>query len=390
MTERLLRRFGSLLGSLLALLVLAPAGTAHAYPQWQFSSGTSRCSQCHYSPAGGGLINGYGRDAAGEDLSTWEGDGAFLHGAVDLPKSVAIGFDARYAVMNHDVGEKEGAKILHFPMQADLHLRLAINDSVSLYATGGYRGQARGLDEPVGSGGAVPVATSRFISREHYLMWRPAAQGAYVRVGRFYAPYGLRLAEHYAYVRRDLGFNLLEEPYGASFGYLQADWELHLTGFFPDVVRRLGGTERGGAGLVEFRVGDASAIALQARAGMTDDMYRYSGGGYAKTYLEASKLLLQTELNLIHQTFPGGTFTTQGFAGYVSATFFPGKGFWITPFGERRQTSIRVRDTATNAAGLQLNWFPYPHFELTAMGRYQLPTGDTSAMTGLLFLHYYL
>ena len=31
-------------------------GRAFAYPQFQFSSGTTRCAQCHYSPAGGGLI----------------------------------------------------------------------------------------------------------------------------------------------------------------------------------------------------------------------------------------------------------------------------------------------------------------------------------------------
>ena len=38
-------------------------------------------------------------------------------------------------------------------------------------------------------------------------MWRPAALGPYVRAGRFFAPFGLRLAEHYAYVRRDTGYN---------------------------------------------------------------------------------------------------------------------------------------------------------------------------------------
>ena len=52
--------------------------------------------------------------------------------------------------------------------------------------------------------------------------------------------------------------------------------------------------------------------------------------------------------------------TTQGFVGYLGITFFPGTGFWITPFAERTQTSIAVRDTATNGGGLQLNWFPLP------------------------------
>ena len=40
--------------------LLALRGRASAYPQFQFSSGTNRCSQCHYSPAGGGLLTSWG------------------------------------------------------------------------------------------------------------------------------------------------------------------------------------------------------------------------------------------------------------------------------------------------------------------------------------------
>ena len=202
----------------LAFALLFVSGTAWAYPQWQFSSGTSRCSQCHYAPAGGGLINGYGRDAAGEELSTWEGDGSFLHGAVELPKSVALGFDCRFSVLAHDVGEARGATFAYFPMQADVYVRLALGDAFSV-------SRNRRLSRPGplgrrtdGHGRGAPHRDSRFISREHYLMWRPAAQGVYARAGRFFAPFGLRLAEHYAYVRRDLGFNLLEERYSVSLG----------------------------------------------------------------------------------------------------------------------------------------------------------------------------
>ncbi|HEY0710722.1 MAG TPA: hypothetical protein VGG33_28215, partial [Polyangia bacterium] len=221
-------------GLAVAVGVFASSRTAQAYPQWQFSSGTARCSQCHFSPSGGGIVTGYGRDAVGDDLSTWEGDGSFAHGSIDLPKAVALQFDGRYAGLLHDAGETTGPRQLHFPMQADLSLRFALTDEISFVGTVGYRGQARAANEPVGAGAAVADGSSRFRSREHYLMWRPAPQGAYVRAGRFYAPFGLRLAEHNSYVRRDLGFNLLEESYNLSAGYVQADWELHLTAFGPD------------------------------------------------------------------------------------------------------------------------------------------------------------
>ena len=50
----------------LVLLLLLGAGSAEAYPQFQLSTGAVRCNVCHVSPAGGGVLTGYGRDEAGE------------------------------------------------------------------------------------------------------------------------------------------------------------------------------------------------------------------------------------------------------------------------------------------------------------------------------------
>src|SRR4051812_50111554 len=61
---------------------------AAAYPQFQFSSGTNKCSQCHYSPAGGGPLSSWGRSESGGTISM-AGGGGFLHGAGTLPSWVA-------------------------------------------------------------------------------------------------------------------------------------------------------------------------------------------------------------------------------------------------------------------------------------------------------------
>ncbi len=68
----------------------------------------------------------------------------------------------------------------------------------------------------------------RFISREHYLMWRPSATGPYARLGRFYAPYGLRFVEHIYFVRRYTGYELYNETYNLNGGYVADDWEVHV------------------------------------------------------------------------------------------------------------------------------------------------------------------
>jgi hypothetical protein len=371
------------------LLVLAAAPTtARAYPQWQFSSGTNRCGQCHFNPAGGGLITGYGRDAVGDDLTTWRGDGAFAHG-VSLPKWMALGADLRGAFLAQDVGNPDGRTTALFPMQADVQARAAFLDAFSVYASLGYRGQARTSDTPLGSNNFKAAATSRVVSREHYLMWRPDAQGAYVRAGRFFAPYGLRLAEHTTYVRRDLGTNLLGETYGVSGGAVTEDWELHVTAFVPDPIQAFGGREKGGSALYERRWARMLALGLSARAGLADDHERYAAGGFGKVYVARANTLMMAEADLV-DWHPDGAASVRQLVGYGGLTVFPVKGLWLGAFAEISQGDIAVKGTVTSALDGQINWFPYPHFEIVILGRLQSPSGQTTAKALLAQLHYNL
>jgi hypothetical protein len=369
-----------------ALLLCAAPRMAAAYPQWQFSSGTSRCNQCHFAPAGGGLITGYARDANGEELSTWQGNGGFLHGAVDLPNWLALGLDARGVILRHEAGNPAITAV--FPMQLDAYGRVAV-DNFSLYATIGYRGQARGARSPVGADNAEPASGDSLISREHYIMWREGAIGPYVRAGRFRVPFGLRLVEHTTYIRRDSGDNLLQENYAVSAGIVQNEWELHVSAFGPDFLRNFGSNEKGGAALFELRFADAHALGIQARAGITDDAKRFGGGLYGKSYIAPGKALFMAEVDVFHWVPKTGTATNQ-LVGFVGPTLFPTKGLWISVFGEVSQTDINLKTTATTAGNAQINWFPYPHFEIVLLGRLQAPSGQDAAKTFLAQLHYFL
>lgn len=367
---------------------LLATGAASAYPQWQFTSGTTRCSQCHFSPAGGGLITSYGRDANGDDLSTWEGNGAFLHGAVDLPRWLKLGFDWRGAFVSNDVGGPDSPATAIFPMQLDGHIRTEIED-FSINAIVGARGQAREPEVTVPDGSPRPANASRFVSREHFIAWQPSTRGPYVRAGRFFAPFGLRLAEHIVYVRRDLGFNLYQETYNLSGGYLENGWELHVTLFGPDFLQA-GTQAKGAAAYYERRLLDeTAAVALQGRFALGDGAQRVTVGGVVKYFLEPAKLLFLGEGNLVMATPDGGSASNQ-FVGLFGASWLPVRGIMLTVFGERLHTDISVRDAATNAATGLLSWFPYPHFELQLVGRQQMPSGGDPARTLLFQLHYFL
>src|SRR5262249_22256706 len=106
------------------VILLAPLA-ALAYPQFQLSTGNVRCNQCHFAPAGGGLLNSYGRSESADTISNG-GNGGFLHGAVNLPSWLALGGDFRVAGLLSNEGASAGTDREFFPMQADLYARVAV------------------------------------------------------------------------------------------------------------------------------------------------------------------------------------------------------------------------------------------------------------------------
>src|SRR5436190_6730033 len=386
---------------LLLCLIVAGAGTfgfagaASAYPQFQFSSGTNKCSQCHFSPAGTGLISSWGRSESGDTISMG-GDGGFLHGAVSLPSWVALGADLRVATTRNEDGGDESPQVHYFPMQADLYARFAFSDAFSLYLEGGARGETRPSDSSIG--GQISTIPDRFISREHYLMWRPSATGPYARLGRFYAPYGLRFVEHIYFVRRYTGYELYNETYTASGGYVAEDWELHVSAFtpppssFPDPLQSVGSRESGAAAYFERRIAGMAAVAGQVRVGVGKEADRYQGGLVGKLWIDQAKLLFLGEGDFIIQKVSAAAYTQNQFVSYAGFDWFPVRGVMAGAAYERFQENLGVSGTGRNAYDVQINLFPWAHCELVLLGRYLMVAqqGQPAATLGMLQLHYYL
>ena len=379
------------------LVLIALGGAASAYPQFQFSSGTTRCSQCHYDPAGGGLITSWGRDESGDTISLG-GDGAFLHGLWQPPSWLALGADVRIvAPLVNASGGPESPTISVFPMQADGYARFAFGDQFSLYLQGGIRGDV-GFDESTTS--RIDSVTDRLISNEHYLMWRPSGTGPYLRIGKFFAPYGLRFVEHIFFVQRYTGFDIYNETYNVSGGYVADDWELHLTLFapppesFPNPLQSVGVRESGGAAYGEKRFKGIASLGLQTRIGVASEMNRYEFGAVGKVWAEQAKLLFLGEANFIRQVVSTGSVGETQFVSYLGATFFPTRGLMAGLAYERYQEDLSVAGTGRNAADVEVNFFPWAHFELVAFARYQFigpsTTDEASASLFMLQLHYYL
>jgi hypothetical protein len=377
----------------LALLVTAAfivwPRAAHAYPQWQFSTDATRCDQCHFAPAGTGLINNFGRDFVGEEAATFGGDGAFLHGIATPPAWLSLGADLRGALASEDANDLNGTSTAVFPMQADAEARVTYH-LVSFYGVLGFRGQVRSDDSVVPLQNYQPITDSRLISREHYLMVRASALGGYLRVGRFFAPFGLRLAEHVVYVRRDLGFGTMEESYNLSSGYVAERWEAHVTAFAPDFLRQMGSRESGLTAYYERRFAEIAAAAAQARVAIGPGMTRTIVGGVGKAWIAPTRTMLLAEADFVRRDITNVSSASYQLVALGGLTFMPTKAIMATVLGERDQVDLAVRGAAYDAGTILLNWFPYAHCEIQAMGRVEDPSGGQTAKTFFLQLHYFL
>lgn len=392
MSSKLLR-LAKLALPLFALPLLLASRPALALPQFQLTSGTNRCGQCHYAPAGTGLISAWGRDESADTISRG-GDGSFLHGLWAPPSWLALGGDIRLVSLYSNTGGPESPELVSFPMQADLYARFVLPAGISLNIIAGDRGITRPEDTSIG--GRTSSAADRFMSREHYLMWRPSATGGYVRAGRFFAPYGLRLVEHIFYVRRFTGNALYEEPYALSGGYVADDWEVHATGFvpipssFPDPLQSIGYKEKGGTAYGELRFGNLGALGLQTRVGIGNEEARYQGGAIAKAWLESARLLFMGQADVIYQTIKGSSEAQTQFVSYAGLTLMPIRGLMATAAYERFQENLEIARTGHNAYDLEVNFFPWAHFEFLLLGRLQQNTDGTRGTLGMLQFHYYL
>lgn len=375
-----------------ALLALA-AAPADAYPHLQLSTGTPQCAQCHLAPAGGGLLTAWGQEE-GADTIARGGDGRFAHGLFQLPDWLAIGGDLRVAALANDTGSDAGTELAVFPMQADLGARVG-SDTLSVTAVAGVRGAVRSgspdsppRDPPLGDARS-PSLRSYMIVRELYASWRAEAQsGAYARVGRFAAPYGLRLADHTAYVRRYLGYNLFEETLSAGAGILGDGWELHATGFAFDPLQGATRHEYGGAVMVEVQPTDL-ALGASSRISRTADDLRVQAGVHAKVWLEAPNLLVQGEVDGVYQTFRAGGSRGQ-LAVYAGPVVVPVRGVYAGLAYEAFAEDLSVRGVLRQAIGAWLALFPRAHWEVMVSGRGQRIGPQEHAVVGLLQLHYYL
>jgi hypothetical protein len=210
--------------ALLFLLVwLVPVSTVWAEPMFLAKQYT-RCSACHYSRTGGGLLTPYGRLLSHRELSTIgdngaapeagsednpHGEQAFLYGVLGGALGpVHLGLEMRPSHLRVQFpGGHQDANLL---MNLDL-TGVVQKNRWTAYGTVGREPPNSAVRE----GRTQPGAA--FISYEHWVSFE-AGNGFRIRAGRFLPAYGVRFADHSIYTRAYLDLDRNDQVYGVEVG----------------------------------------------------------------------------------------------------------------------------------------------------------------------------
>ena len=205
------RMWGALAGAM--LVTGAGVTDAGAEPKY-LSKQYTRCTTCHISPTGGGLLSAYGRSLSHRELSTTgaaqtpagepepqPGEEAFLWNALrDALGPLQLGVNLRPSHLRYDVaGFSSDRNLL---MTADVQAAVRVNDWVFFGQVG------RELDE------------GRFtLDSSEYWAGRQPDEGIGFRGGRFMPAYGVRFADHTSYNRVYLGLEQYDQILGVEVSH---------------------------------------------------------------------------------------------------------------------------------------------------------------------------
>jgi hypothetical protein len=367
----------------LFLAGMAISTSAHAFPE-MVRHGYANCTSCHSSPDGGGILNAYGRSTSQAVLSMvgQEREALPLYGAVALPEAFQIQSFVRGIQTYQDTPQSRSGDSQF--MQADLEAS-AVLQQFTVVASGG-------LDPNSISG--KPTTNNKLLSREHYVMYRPAdpsIENASIRLGKFMMDYGIHEPDHTVSTRQGLGFGPYSESYNLELGYQGERFSGALTGMFGRPERGQVKSEQGIALTGAMNLAERNKLGLSFFQGYTPGSSRQLAGPYGILgFTEHLYLLSEWDWQFRH----GANQVTSGNTGFVS---FNRLGYELIQglhvYFEHQNDFSRLGDPTAHdhsfAPGIL--FYPRPHFEFQAqMGRDYNSALDQSETSGFLMGSFYL
>ena len=194
-----------LLGLIAMLGVGFYSGSTQAEPYLAVRN-NQPCSACHVNPTGGGARNAFGNYYGTQILPEQAGDMTLFDGGA-LTETLRLGANLRTGFSNQDNEEAESSQGFE-TQSAQLYFHIKPKGArFSLY-----------IDEQVAPGAAI--------NREAFVLI-PLEGQHYLKTGRIFMPYGLRLEDDSALVRQMTQFNFDNSDNGVELGLYFGPLAIH-------------------------------------------------------------------------------------------------------------------------------------------------------------------
>jgi hypothetical protein len=329
-----------------SVLALTASGVARAEPLFAARAGLG-CGSCHVNRTGGGGRTAYGAGYGAQTLP-WKklaSGGGLFDGAIG--ERVRIGLDARgsYLATFRDPGPYIGEARLS---QADVDLAVdVLKDTLLMY-----------VSEHVAPGGAS--------AREAFALYTIDRGGFYVKGGKFYLPFGLRLQDDEAATRRATGFTFESADVGAEVGADDGRWStaLSITNGTSGGAELDNGKQYSWTGARIFSLGrigvSFSTNDLPAKA------HRTVAGAFG-TY-RAGPVVVLTEADVIHDN-DGTNAERHGGAGHLELDALAHAGLTLRAFAGADDLDLDDGVSRSTQWGLGVDWTPLPGLQIRGLYR---------------------
>jgi hypothetical protein len=326
------------------LVGLAPP--ARAEPYLALRSGLS-CSACHVNRTGGGGRTAFGAGYGATTLPARRTPASLdlFDGA--LGERIRFGADGRGGYLGHV--RAEGPYLGEFRLS-----------STTLYATVDLLPDRLTfyVDEQIAPGGAA--------TREAFALLAASRAGGYLKAGKFFLPYGLRLQDNDAAIRRGTGFTFETADIGLEAGFDTGRWA------------GAAAVSNGTSGAAEqdnrkqlvasmARIVEGGRIGLAASSNdLPGPAHATTAGVFGGVHVEPVVLLVGLDRTL-DRSLDGSR--ARGAAGHVEADVALARGVtaraWLGAFDRKRGDGER----RFRQRGLGVDWTPLPGLQLRVFWR---------------------
>ena len=181
--------------ALIASVLLIFSSTSNAEPYLAYKNNL-KCMVCHVNPNGGGLRNDFGR-IYGQQLLPSKAASYDTTKLAKLTQFLSLGADARFN--GNYRKDNNGDNSRGFAINStQIYLNIALPETgLSFY-----------LDQQVAPGTAI--------NREAFVMYK-FAEGNFIKAGKLFLPYGLRIEDDSAFIRQATGMNFDNSDNGVEF-----------------------------------------------------------------------------------------------------------------------------------------------------------------------------